>query len=130
MIVLDASAALELLRGSPVGAAVATHLRAGEGAHAPHLLDIEVTQGLHRLVASGVLPVARARQAVEDLVDLDLIRHEHELLLPRVWEMRENLTAYDGVYVALAEALDATLLTGDRRLADAPGHRARVALLA
>ena len=97
--------------------------------HAPHLLDVEVAQGLRRLVRIGELAPARAAEAIADLTDLTAVRHAHEDLLPRIWAMRDNLTAYDAVYIALAEALDATLLTIDRRLAKAPGHRAQVQLL-
>jgi len=67
----------------------------------------------------------RGREALEDQEDISLRRYPHDFLLPRVWELRANLTAYDAVYVALAEALDAPLVTRDRRLA-AAGHRARI----
>ncbi len=130
MIVLDASAAIELLRGSVAGREVAERLAAEDHTlHVPHLLDVEVAQGLRRLVRIGELAPTRAAEAIEDLTDLAAVRHAHEDLLPRVWAMRDNLTAYDAVYIALAEALDATLLTLDRRLAKAPGHRAQVQLL-
>ncbi len=130
MIVLDASVVIELLRGSVTGRGVAERLAADYPAlHVPHLLDVEVAQGLRRLVRIGELAPTRAAEAIEDLTDLTAVRHAHEDLLPRVWAMRDNLTAYDAVYVALAEALDAKLLTLDRRLAKAPGHRAQVELL-
>ena len=130
MIVLDASAAIELLRRSEIGRRVAERLAADDEAlHVPHLLDVEVSQGLRRLVRVGELSPTRAGAAIEDLSDLTVVRHAHDDLLLRVWAMRDNLTAYDAVYVALAEALDATLLTLDGRLAKAPGHRARVQLL-
>jgi predicted nucleic acid-binding protein len=130
VIVLDASAAIELLRRSTIGLAVAARLGdEREDLHVPHLLDVEVSQGLRRLVRVGELTVSRAREAIEDLADLDTVRHSHEVLLQRVWHLRDNLTAYDAVYVALAEALDAPLLTLDARLANAPGHRAEVELL-
>ena len=130
MIVLDASAAIELLRRSDIGRHVA-NLLAGddEDVHVPHLLDVEVAQGLRRLVRIGDLRPARAGQAIEDLANLAAIRHTHEGLLPRVWALRDNLTSYDAVYVALAEALDATLVTLDAGLAHAPGHTASVELL-
>jgi predicted nucleic acid-binding protein len=67
--------------------------------------------------------------ALDDLSDFPLHRYPNDVLLPRVWELRHNLTAYDAVYVALAEALDARLVTRDRRLAAASGHRARVELV-
>lgn len=129
MIVLDASAVIELLRRSSAGRLVAERLGAEDVLHVPHLLDIEVLQGLRRLVRIGQLAPTRAGEAVVDLVDLAAIRHDHERLLPRVWALRDNLTAYDAVYVALAEALDAPLMTMDRGLAEAPGHGARVQLL-
>lgn len=129
MIVLDASAAIELLRRSPVGSTIADLLMSDEGLHVPHLLDVEVAQALRRLTTAGELSPARATLALEDLGDLDAERHSHEHLLPRVWELRENLTAYDAVYVALTETLDATLVTLDRGLANSPSHRANVRLL-
>lgn len=84
---------------------------------------------MRRLVVAGAIPAERGSRAIRRLSQLDLARHPHEELLPRVWELRDNLTAYDAVYVALAEALNAPLLTLDARLARAPGHRARVELL-
>jgi predicted nucleic acid-binding protein len=130
VIVLDASAVIELLRGSETGRAIAQRLSSDdEGLHVPHLLDIEVAQGLRRLVRVGELDPTRGEAAVEDLADLAALRHPHEDLLPRIWEMRDNLTAYDAVYVALAETLDAVLLTLDQGLARAPGHHARIELL-
>ena len=130
MIVLDASAAIELLRRSEIGRHVANLLaRDDEDVHVPHLLDVEVAQGLRRLVRIGEVRPARAGEAIEDLANLAAIRHAHEGLLPRVWALRDNLTSSDAVYVALAEALDATLVTLDAGLAHAPGHTASVELL-
>ena len=127
MIVLDASAALELLLGTPLSAAVgALALRSDESLHAPHLIDVEVTQVLRRWARRGAMNGARGQEALEDLAALPLTRYPHAFLLGRVWALRPNLTAYDAVYVALAEALDATLLTCDAALATAPGHTARV----
>mgnify|MGYP000651520740 CR=1 FL=1 len=130
MIVLDASAALELLLRTEAAEAVEARLFGrNESLHAPHLLDIEVAQVLRRYAISGVATPERCRAALDDLADLPLTRYPHDVLLPRVWELRGNLTAYDAVYVALAEALDAPLLTRDRRLSNAPGNRARVNLV-
>lgn len=130
MIVLDASAALELLLRTPSAGVVERRIFArGQSLHAPHLIDVEVAQVLRRYAASGELDSERCRDALEDLVDLPLTRYPHDLLLPRIWELRENLTAYDAVYVALAEALDAPLLTCDRKLSRASGVRARVELV-
>jgi predicted nucleic acid-binding protein len=97
--------------------------------HAPHLLDIEVTQVIRRYASKGEIGGERGREALSDLSDLPMRRYEHSFLLPRVWDLRNNLTAYDAVYVALAEALDAVLLTRDQRLAAAAGHHARVELV-
>lgn len=130
MIVLDASAALEILLMTPAGPRVAERLfAAGETLHAPHLLDVEVVQVLRRYARSGALDPARGMEALEDLTDLPLTRYPHDLFLPRIWELRYNVTAYDAVYVALAEALEAPLLTRDRALASAGGHRARIELV-
>lgn len=130
MIVLDASAAVEILLQTPAGAAWSARLLAPEiSLHAPHLLDVEVAQVLRRFVRRGEMTSSRAREALADLVDLPLARYPHDLLLPRAWELRENLTAYDAVYVALAELLGATLLTCDARLSNAPRHKARVEVL-
>jgi predicted nucleic acid-binding protein len=94
--------------------------------HVPHLADVEVAQALRRYVREGTLDAGAAAAAVEDLRSLDLERHGHEPLLERVWALRDNLSAYDAVYVALAEALECTLLTCDRRLARTPGLSRRV----
>lgn len=130
MIVLDASAAIEWLLQTSKGARVARRiLSSGETLHAPHLLDVEVTQVFRRQVAQGAITTSRAEEALQDLLDLRVSRHPHVLFLRRVWELRDNLTAYDALYVVLAEALDATLLTCDGKLALAPGHRARVEVI-
>ncbi len=127
MIVVDASVALELLLRTPAASAVERRLfGANETLHAPHLIDIEVAHVLRRYALAGEMSGERGREALEDLADLSLRRYPHEVLLPRAWELRANLTAYDAIYVALAEALDAPLLTRDRRLAGAAGHCARV----
>ena len=127
MIVLDASAAVEILLQTAAGAPVAERLLAQESSlHAPYLLDVEVAQVFRRFVAKGELSAKRAGQGLEDLADLPLERYPHQIFLPRIWALRENLTAYDAVYVALAEALGATLLTRDGRISRAPGHMALV----
>lgn len=131
MIVLDASAALEMLLRTPVGERLIDRLLASPDTslHAPHLLDLEVAQVLRRFVAQGSLAAKRAREALQDLADLPLERYSHELLLPRIWSLRRNLTAYDAAYVALAELLGATLVTLDVRLVRSPGHGARIETL-
>src|SRR5271154_794427 len=130
MIVVDASALLEALLGTPLEAAISNTLfDQHQALHAPHLLDIEVTQVIRRYVLNGQITAQRAVAALADFLDLPFHRHAHNFLLPRVWELRNNLTAYDAVYVALAEVLDAPLLTHDRHLAAASGHRARIELV-
>jgi predicted nucleic acid-binding protein len=130
MIVLDASALVELLLGTAAGRAVLDRIASPDvSLHAPHVADVEVAQALRRLARDGDLDAASAGAALADLRALDLERHSHEPLLDRVWALRDNLTAYDAVYVALAEALDARLLTCDRRLARAPGMSRRVDLV-
>jgi predicted nucleic acid-binding protein len=130
MIVVDASALLEALLRTPAAKAVEKRLFDPEQTlHAPHLLDVEVAQVVRRYAANGEIDNDRGRAALADLADLPLHRYPHDLLLPRVWDLRSNLTAYDAVYVALAEALDAPLLTRDRRLAAAAGHHARIELV-
>jgi len=131
MIVLDASALVELLLGTRRGGAIVARLADPALAlHVPHLADVEVIQALRRYVRDGDVDAVSARSAIEDLRALDLERHPHEPLLDRVWTLRQNLTAYDAVYVALAEALDAILLTCDGHLARAPGVGRRVELVA
>jgi predicted nucleic acid-binding protein len=130
VIVVDASAVLETLLRTPAAAAVERRLfELRHTLHAPHLLDVEVAQVVRRYAAAGELDAERGREALADLAGLPLFRYPHDFLLPRVWELRNNLTAYDAVYVALAEALGAPLLTCDRRLAAAPGHRAEIELV-
>ena len=130
MIVLDASALVELILDTPTGQAIAGRIAdPSEGLHVPHLVDIEVVQALRRYVREGEIDVDTAATALDDLRALDLQRHAHEPLLERVWELRKNLTAYDAVYVALAEVLDSIVLTCDRRLSQAPGMTRRVALV-
>lgn len=129
MIVLDASAAIEVLLATAAGERCAERLFApGESLHAPHLIDVEVAQVLRRYAGAGELPEQRGRGALADLLAMPLERYPHEPLLHRVWELRRNLTAYDAVYVALAEALEAPLLTRDARLARSRGHQAHIEL--
>jgi predicted nucleic acid-binding protein len=130
VIVIDASALLEFLLQTPLGARVETRLFLDDDEfHAPHLVDVEVVQGLRRLVRTGEVSPGRATEAIADLTDLDLHRHSHLDLLGRAWKLRDNITAYDAMYVALAEAIDAPIVTCDEPLARTPGHRARVELI-
>ena len=122
---LDASAILEVLLSTPAAPSVYGRLSVnGETLHAPHLLDLEILQVLRRYCAHGEITLDRAEQAVVDYLDLPITRYAHDIFALRVWELRQNLTAYVGVYVALAEALSAPLITRDRRLAAASGHGA------
>ena len=130
MIVADASAILEVLLRTDAAPRVEARLfAAGESLHAPHLLDVEVAQVLRRYAARHELTPLRALAALELLARFPIARYPHAPLLGRIWALRENLTAYDAAYVALAEGLGATLVTRDERLASAPGHRARVDLV-
>jgi len=130
VIVLDASALVELLLDTPAGRAIAARIAdPALGLHVPHLADVEVAQALRRYARDGELDAADAAVALEGLRSLDLQRHAHEPLLDRIWELRQNLSAYDAVYLALAEVLDTVLLTCDCRLARTPGAARRVELV-
>jgi len=129
-MVLDASAILEFLRCTPAGRAVGRHLAPpDESLHAPHLVDLEVAQVLRRYVLNGILEPGEARDALDVFLALDIERHAHDLLLDRIWELSGNVSAHDAAYVALAEALDAPLITHDARLGVAPGHRSRIVVI-
>jgi predicted nucleic acid-binding protein len=130
LIVLDASAVLELLLVTSSGRRLTERIKPPRiSLHAPHLLDVEVSQAVRKYVLSGSISAQRGRLALQHLAELDLERYPHTPLLPRIWALRENLTAYDAAYVALAEALVATLLTSDQRLAAAPGILAKIELI-
>lgn len=130
MIVVDASVAIDVLLQTPKSEALTERLLAGaETLHAPHLLDVEVAHVLRRYWRAGDLTPARGLQALRDLADFPLTRHAHDPLLERMWQLRGNTTAYDAAYIALAEALGATLLTRDSALAKVPGVRAAVEVI-
>ncbi len=130
MIVIDASAVLELLLGTRAGHVVVERtLGRGETLHAPQLLDLEVVQVLRRYVRESEMSVVRAKQALEDLADLPLERYPNEPFIDRIWELRDNLTAYDAAYVVLAEVLGTPLITLDMRLVRSRGHRANVEMI-
>jgi len=121
VLVVDASVlVVALADDGPDGDRARDRLR-GEDLAAPELVDLEVVSVLRRQLAAGSLDARRAQLALADLADLPLQRSPHATLLPRIWELRDNLSAYDASYVALAERLDATLLTADVRLTRAPG---------
>jgi len=130
MTVVDASAVVELLLRTPVGETCRERLLgAGEDLCAPHLLDVEVTQVLRRYSLQGQITPERGSESLADLADLPLTRYPHGPLLERAWEMRESVSMYDAVYLVLAEALEAPLVTCDARIARAHGHRAQVQVL-
>lgn len=128
MIVLDASAGVAVLLNLGAGAQRIRERMdlAGVDLHAPHLLEIEVANVLRRYVLSGSFSPARARLALDRLSTLKISLYAHTAMLPRIWELRDNVSAYDAAYVALAETLSAPLVTTDTRLARAPGIRATV----
>lgn len=127
MIVLDASAAVDWLLQTPAGQRIEKRTYARlESLHAPHLLALEVAQVLLRLAREETVSALRVDEAVDDLLRLRITWYPHFVFLPRVWHLRHNLSAYDAAYIALAEELDAPLITRDRRLASASGHRAAV----
>ncbi len=127
MIVLDASAAIDWLLQTPAGMRIEQRIYASrESLHSVHLLDLEVAQVLRRLVREDAVSAQRAEGVIADLRDLRITRYPHFVFLPRIWQLRHNLSAYDAAYVVLAEKLGAALLTRDTRLASAAGHAAQV----
>ena len=126
---VDASVVVAALLVDSEGGDAAREALRSEAAHAPHLLDVEVTSAVRRWVLAGRLTVEEARSSIRDLGDLAITRHGHEPLLDRVLELRDVVSAYDGTYVALAELLGATVVTGDRRLSRAPGLRCPVSVI-
>lgn len=125
MIVLDSSAAVWALTRDGAH----RRLIASDEVHAPHLIDSEVAHALRRLANAGLVSGAQGIAALATLSRMGLTRYPGYLLHPRVWELRDNLSAYDATYVALAESLSAPLVTADARLARAPGIRCAVTVM-
>ena len=127
MIVLDTSAAVDWLLQTPAGQRIEQRIYAHqETLHSVHLIDVEFVQVLRRLVREGTLTPKRAGEAIDDLAAVRITRYAPALLIHRIWRLRKNLSAYDAAYVALAENLQAPLITRDQRIAAATGHRASV----
>lgn len=128
VVVIDASAAIELVLDRPLARALLERL-GDEDLHAPHLIDVEVAHALRRLNAAKAIADTRVQEALNDFADLGIQRHAHDLFVPRIWQLRRSLTAYDAAYVALAEALEAPLLTLDAKLGRGHGHQATVEVM-
>jgi predicted nucleic acid-binding protein len=132
VIVLDASSAVTVLLNLGTGASGIRERmdRADGGLHVPHLFEVEVMNVLRRYALNDTLSTERARLALNRLCDMRVTCYPQTTLLPRIWELKDNITAYDAAYVALAETLEAALVTRDERLSRAPGIRATVELYA
>lgn len=135
MIVLDASAAVDvLLNFQPNAMRMRDRIRQEdsggprENLHVPHLFAAEVLHALRRLTLAGHVSETRGNRAVHAMLNMRLTRYPHEPFVWRIWELKENVSAYDAEYVALAETLDAPLITTDRRLAQASAHDAKIEL--
>ena len=129
MLVVDASCVYEVVAGTERSEAVRRRLAAEVDLLAPHLVDVEILGAIRLRHRLGHLDDTAAQQAVEDLRDWGGERVGHRTLLARAWQLRDTVRSWDAVYVALAEALDAPLLTPDARLAAAPGPRCRIELV-
>jgi predicted nucleic acid-binding protein len=130
LIVLDASAAMEFLLGSPRGARVRNRIGApDETLHVPHLLDVEVANAARRWVLQARITSSRGRALLDDLRATPLTRYPHDILLSRIWELRGNASAYDAAYIVLGELLSAPVVTCDARVAGIPGHAAVIEVI-
>ena len=126
MLVIDASAVVELLMASPIGEAIQEYVFSSSAPlAAPQLLDVEVLHVIRRFHRTGILPVERCEQALEDFGDLAIRRYGHELLRPGMWRLRDSVTAYDAAYIALAELLETRIVTCDGKLSRSNGHDIR-----
>lgn len=129
MMVVDASAVVEILLVTPSGRAIEEYVfGSGEPLAAPHLIDVEVIHVIHRFHRQRLMTTERSKQALADLSDLPITRYGHLLLHSAMWRLRDHLTAYDAAYVALAELLDAPVVTCDGKLARSRGHDVRFRL--
>jgi len=127
LIVLDASAAVDWLLATPAGQLIEKRIYTShESLYAPHIFDLEVVQVFRRLAQQGIVSSLRASEGIQDLLALRVVRYPHLIFVPRIWQLRNNLSAYDAAYIALAENLAAPLITRDARLAGVPGHSALV----
>lgn len=129
MLVVDASVLVVALADDGDDGETARARLRGERLAAPELIDLEVASVVRRQVLGGGMDGRRAVLALEDLAEIPMQRAPHTPLLRRCWELRENFTIYDAAYVALAEVLQAALLTGDERLASASGPRCPIDIL-
>ncbi|WP_349828916.1 type II toxin-antitoxin system VapC family toxin [Brevibacterium litoralis] len=127
MIVVDTSVLIELL-GDDEPSGIEGRI-VGHRLVAPELVDLEFLHVVRRMVLSGALSTGHGSQWIDTFCGLPLQRFPHGVLIPRIWQLRDNVTPHDAAYVALAEVLDVPLLTGDARLAAAPGVRCRIDLL-
>jgi predicted nucleic acid-binding protein len=130
VLVVDTSAVLEALVARDPAPGLVERLAQDGDLHAPHLIDTELLHALRRMTTNQTLSDERATDARTDFTELTLVRYPHEPLSDRVWKLRQNLTAYDATFVALAEALATPLITCDARLAGAPEHTATIELFA
>jgi predicted nucleic acid-binding protein len=127
VIVVDASVLVEILLATDAGLRASDRLlRTTVSLHAPHLVDVEVLHALRGLARRREVAPQRAELAVRDFLELRIERHAHGPLVTRAWELRNAFSAYDAMYVALAEMLEAPLVTADGKLQGGHGHRARI----
>jgi predicted nucleic acid-binding protein len=128
MLVIDTSAILDAIAARQPAPGLTERLSDDGDLHAPHLIDIEILHALRRMRIRDEITAERAADARTDFAETALLRYPHEPLSDRIWELRHNLTAYDAAFVALAETLDAPLITCDSRLASSSGHEAQIEL--
>ena len=130
MIVVDASVvAHAITEPSDLGGRARAAIDGGGGLHAPHLIDLEVANFLRKRIAAGTLDDEQTSAALGDLIHLSIRRYPHGPMLPRIWELRDNVTPYDASYIALAEQLGCMLVTSDARLGAVPSARCPIEVL-